>query len=99
MENNYVAYVKAVGNYDGSATGGAYIILKGNDTYKISSKAVPGGGQLSITAGGMTEGNVTYGQAYSNRKRVCLGLLTHPHLSWQTQVGLDARSEFSQFKW
>lgn len=39
MENNYVAYVKAVGNYDGSATGGAYIILKGNDTYKISSKA------------------------------------------------------------
>ena len=39
MENNYVAYVKAVGNYDGSATGGAYIILKGKDTYKISSKA------------------------------------------------------------
>lgn len=39
MENNYVAYVKAVGNYDGSATGGAYTILKGNDTYKISSKA------------------------------------------------------------
>ena len=39
MENNYVAYVKAVGNYDGSATGGAYIILKGDDTYKISSKA------------------------------------------------------------
>ncbi len=39
MENNYLAYVKAVGNYDGSATGGAYIILKGDDTYKISSKA------------------------------------------------------------
>lgn len=39
MENNYVAYVKAVGNYDGSATDGAYIILKGKDTYKISSKA------------------------------------------------------------
>lgn len=39
MENNYVAYVKAVGNYDDSATGGAYIILKGKDTYKISSKA------------------------------------------------------------
>ena len=39
MENNYVAYVKAVGNFDGSATGGAYIILNGNDTYKISSKA------------------------------------------------------------
>ena len=39
MENNYVAYVKAVGNYDGSATGGAYTILKGDDTYKISSKA------------------------------------------------------------
>lgn len=29
MENKYLAYVKAVGNYDGSATGGAYIILKG----------------------------------------------------------------------
>ena len=39
MENKYLAYVKAVGNYDGSATGGAYIILKGDDTYKISSKA------------------------------------------------------------
>lgn len=39
MENNYLAYVKAVGNYDGSATGGAYIILKGDGTYKISSKA------------------------------------------------------------
>lgn len=39
MENNYLAYVKAVGNYDGSATGGAYIILKGDDIYKISSKA------------------------------------------------------------
>ena len=39
MENNYVAYVKAVGNFDGSATGGSYTILKGNDTYKISSKA------------------------------------------------------------
>lgn len=39
MENNYLAYVKAVGNYDGSPTGGAYIILKGDDTYKISSKA------------------------------------------------------------
>ena len=39
MENNYVAYVKAVGNYDGSATGGAYTILKGDDTYKISSNA------------------------------------------------------------
>lgn len=39
MENKYFAYVKAVGNYDGSATGGAYIILKGDDTYKISSKA------------------------------------------------------------
>ncbi len=39
MENNYLAYVKAVGNYDGSATGGAYIILKGDDTYIISSKA------------------------------------------------------------
>lgn len=35
MENNYLAYVKAVGNYDGSATGGAYIILKGDDIYKI----------------------------------------------------------------
>lgn len=39
MENKYLAYVKAVGNYDDSATGGAYIILKGDDTYKISSKA------------------------------------------------------------
>ena len=39
MENKYLAYVKAVGNYDSSATGGAYIILKGDDTYKISSKA------------------------------------------------------------
>ena len=39
MENKYLAYVKAVGNYDGSATGGAYIILKGDDTYRISSKA------------------------------------------------------------
>lgn len=39
MENNYLAYVKAVGSNDGSATGGAYIILKGDDTYKISSKA------------------------------------------------------------
>lgn len=39
MENKYLAYVKAVGNFDGSATGGAYIILKGDDTYKISSKA------------------------------------------------------------
>ena len=39
MKNKYLAYVKAVGNYDGSATGGAYIILKRDDTYKISSKA------------------------------------------------------------
>lgn len=39
MKKNYLAYVKAVGNWNGSATGGAYIIMDGNDTFKISSKA------------------------------------------------------------
>lgn len=66
MENNYVAYVKAVGNYDGSATGGAYIILKGNDTYKISSKA-----QVNTIAYKMELLTISIGRLLHSGWRVC----------------------------
>lgn len=41
-KTDYIAYVKAIGNYDGSAMGGAYVITQGDNLFYASKTSALG---------------------------------------------------------